>query len=43
LAFDDFEKNKNGGDMVDGAEVDIFGFSTINPVAFDGFSNSARF
>jgi hypothetical protein len=29
--------------MVDGAEVDFFGFFAINPVAFGGFSNPARF
>jgi hypothetical protein len=26
-----------GADMIDGAEVDYFGFLAINPVAFGGF------
>jgi hypothetical protein len=30
-------------DIADGAGVDIFGFSTINPVVSNGFSNPARF
>jgi hypothetical protein len=41
--FDDFKKPQNGGDMVDGADIDIFGFLAIKPVAVNGFSNPMRF
>jgi hypothetical protein len=31
IGFWRFEKNQNGGDLVDGALVNFFGFLTINP------------
>jgi hypothetical protein len=37
MSFADFQKIQNGRDMVDGAEVNLFGFWAINPsVAFGG-------
>jgi hypothetical protein len=37
LASDDFEYIENGEDMVDGAEVEFFGFLAMNAVASVGF------